>query len=125
MIPLRIYWIILLIGTSLPSDHLSSILELSDKLKHFVAYLVLAFLLSLNLHFQEKWKGLAVFNLTYTFIICTGYGVFDELHQILVPNRSAEFLDWVADLLGSVMGLFIAFIFLKFIKNNRHSFETN
>ncbi len=125
VIPLILYWIILFIGTSMPSDHLSSFLEFGDKIKHFIAYLVLAFLLSLNLHFQEKWKGVAVYYLIYAFIICTSYGVLDELHQILVPNRSAEFLDWVADLLGSSTGLILAYVFLKFIKNIKPNFETN
>jgi VanZ family protein len=125
VIPLILYWIILFIGTSMPSDHLSSFLEFGDKIKHFIAYLVLAFLLSLNLHFQEKWKGVAVYYLIYAFIICTSYGVLDELHQILVPNRSAEFLDWVADLLGSSTGLILAYVFLKFIKNIKPNCETN
>jgi VanZ family protein len=125
LIPLILYWIILFIGTSMPSDNLSSFLEFGDKVKHFTAYLILAFLLGLNLHFQEKWKGVAVNYLIYTFIICTTYGVLDELHQILVPNRSAEFLDWVADLLGSTTGLFFSYVFLKFIKKNKQNFETN
>lgn len=125
VIPLILYWIILFIGTSMPSDELSSFLTFSDKLKHFIAYMGLAFLLSLNLHFQEKWKNLAVYAFVYTFIICTSYGVFDELHQILVPNRSAEFLDWVADLFGSCTGLIISFFFLKFLKKNDQIAETN
>lgn len=109
----------------MPSDELSSFLTFSDKLKHFIAYMGLAFLLSLNLHFQEKWKNLAVYAFVYTFIICTSYGVFDELHQILVPNRSAEFLDWVADLFGSSTGLFLSYFFLKFLKKSKQNAETN
>jgi len=125
LIPLLVYWLILFIGTSLPSDHLSSVLELSDKLKHFIAYLILAFLLSLNLYFQEKWKGMAVYYSISALLICLVYGALDELHQILVPNRSAEFYDWLADTLGSGTGILISYLFLKFIKNKSKTFETN
>ena len=125
LIPLILYWIILFLGTTLPSDHLSAIVTIGDKIKHFTAYLVLAFLLSLNLHFQDKWRALAANYLIFTFIICTTYGVLDELHQIFVPNRNAEFYDWVADMLGSSFGVFFAYYFLKFIKNNKARLETN
>ena len=125
LIPLIVYWIFLFIGTSLPSDHLSSVLDLSDKLKHFIAYFVLAFLLSLNFFFQEKWEGIAKYYLLYTLMICTIYGGLDELHQNLVPNRSAEFYDWLADILGSSLGVLLSYFFLKIIKKNKHNLETN
>lgn len=125
LIPLILYWIILFIGTSLPSDNMSNILEISDKLKHFTAYFILAFLVNLNLYFQERWKNLAYSTFFYTLIICAFYGLFDELHQILVPNRSAEFLDWVADVSGSLVGVIFSNFFLRFIKKNKSILETN
>lgn len=124
-IPLIFYWILLFIGTSLPSDQLSTVIEIGDKVKHFLAYFILAILLGLNLHFQDKWENLSKHYLLYTFIICTSYGVFDELHQILVPNRSAEFLDWVADMLGSSFGVILLSFFIKFLKSREVNLETN
>ena len=124
-IPLIFYWLIIFIGTSLPSDELSTILELGDKLKHFLAYFILAILLGLNLHFQDKWKKVSINYLLYTFFICIFYGVLDELHQILVPNRSAEFYDWVADLFGSTMGIILVYFFIKFLKTRNQYLETN
>ncbi|MCW8850824.1 MAG: VanZ family protein [Melioribacteraceae bacterium] len=124
-VPLVFYWLIIFIGTSLPSDELSTIIELGDKIKHFLAYLILAILLGLNLHFQDKWKNVSINYLLYTFIICTFYGVIDELHQIFVPNRSAEFYDWVADLFGSTMGIILVYFFIKFLKTRNHNLETN
>jgi VanZ family protein len=35
------------------------VVDIGDKLKHLLAYLILGFLLSLNLHFQQKWEHLA------------------------------------------------------------------
>ena len=125
LVPLILYWLFIFIGTSLPSDNLSTILEIGDKLKHFIAYFILAILLGLNLHFQDKWKSISINYLIYTFIICTTYGVLDELHQMLVPNRSAEFYDWLADLLGSTMGIILVYFFIKFLKTKNGSLETN
>ena len=124
-IPLIFYWLFIFIGTSLPSDELSTIVEIGDKLKHFLAYFILAILLALNLHFQDKWKNVSINYLVYTFIICTFYGVIDELHQIFVPNRSAEFYDWVADLFGSTMGIILVYFFIKFLKTRSQYLETN
>ena len=48
-------------------------------------------------------------------IIASVYGIFDELHQLLIPGRSAEFLDWLADFFGAMTGVLIArFIYIRF-----------
>ena len=119
LIPLIIYWIIILIGTTIPADSFVDTFEISDKIKHFVAYFGLAILLGLNLHFQEKWKSLSFYYIIATLVICMTYGVLDELHQMFIPNRMAEFLDWVADSLGTITGLFVASVFLKKIMRNK------
>ena len=124
LFPLIAYWILLFIATTIPSDNFSDVLQIGDKLKHFFAYYILAFLLSLNLHFQEKWKKLAVSAFIYSFFITTIYGAVDEIHQILVPNRSAEFLDWVADMLGSLSGVISSLVFIKYLKKRRIQAET-
>lgn len=124
IIPLILYWIILFIGTTLPSDHLSYVVDLSDKLKHFIAYFGLSFLLSLNFHFQEKWKKLALYSFISALVIASVYGMLDEIHQMWVPNRSAEFYDWIADFLGSIIGVLLAFIFVRTIKNKAEFAET-
>lgn len=120
LIPLIIYWIIILIGTTIPADAFVDVVELSDKVEHFVAYFGLAVLLGLNLYFQEKWKKISLYYIVTTLVICLTYGVLDELHQLFVPNRMAEFWDWVADSLGTITGLFVTSIFLqKIIKNKK------
>jgi VanZ family protein len=39
------------------------------------------------------------------------YGISDEIHQSFIPGRTSKFTDTLIDLLG----IFIGFIFLKFI----------
>ncbi len=31
------------------------------------------------------------------------YGAFDEVHQMFVPGRSPDILDWIADTVGAVL----------------------
>jgi VanZ family protein len=124
VIPLVVYWILLFVGTTLPSAKYANFFDISDKIKHFSAYSILAILLGLNLYFQEKWKNVSKFHLNYTFIICGLYGILDELHQLFVPNRSAEVLDWVADIGGTILGIILVRFFIKVMKKNITFVET-
>jgi len=112
-IPLFFYWIVLFIATTIPAPALPDILDFSDKIKHFIAYTGFAFLLSLSLHFQEKYKKFARYFFIYAIIIVAIYGALDEIHQSFVPNRMCEFLDWVADVFGGLAGATISVMFLK------------
>jgi VanZ family protein len=78
--------------------------QVSDKTAHAAAYAVLAVLAA-----RAAGGGLprrvtppiAVIALT----IASGYGAFDEVHQSIVPGRSADIADWYADTAGAVIGL--------------------
>ncbi len=124
VIPLFIYWIILFIGTTMPSPQYVDVFEISDKIKHFTAYFTLAFLLGMNLYFQEKWKALSKYFLSYTFIICVTYGLLDEIHQIFVPNRTCEFYDWLADLSGSLLAVLLLRFTVKILLKSKNINET-
>jgi VanZ family protein len=109
---LTIYWIVLFIGTTLPGQSLPSFGGV-DKVKHFGGYLGLTVLLYITLLFQDKYKALKDHAAGAAFIIIAFYGILDELHQMLVPGRSADVLDWVADVAGVIIGLLFVKIFLK------------
>ena len=78
--------------------------EVSDKTGHFVAYGGLALLsvraVAGGLPRRVTWS-IALLALA----IAGGYGMFDELHQMLVPGRSADIADWFADMTGAVIGI--------------------
>ena len=111
--PLIIYWLILFILTTLPSGSAPDMIKVSDKLKHFSAYGLLAFLLSLTLHFQDKYDYLRQHNFLITVLIIAFYGFIDELHQAFIPGRNCEFLDWIADTLGAIFGVIITNFLIK------------
>jgi VanZ family protein len=112
-LPLIIYWIILFVLTTLPGNEALNI-GVNDKIEHFGAYGVLSAILYLNLLFQEKYPLYKKYPATFTLVVASLYGMVDELHQIFVPGRTADIRDWLADFLGSVLGvLIIKFILIK------------
>ncbi len=97
---LVVYWISLFYGTHMPLPP-GLLPGHSDKVIHFTSYAGLAALL-MSLRATRgiyPWSSV----LARGFILAV-YGVFDELTQLFV-NRSADFYDWCADLVGSTAGL--------------------
>ena len=114
-IPLIIYWIILFILTTLPGQ-MAVTLDVSDKIEHFGAYGLLSVFLYLNLSFQNRFKIFKKFPGTFTVVIASFYGLIDELHQLLVPGRSADVLDWLADFSGSLVAVLITGYLIRRIR---------
>ena len=89
----------------------------SDKIEHFGAYGLLSVFLFLSLKLQERFSFLNNYAATFTVLIASIYGMIDEFHQLLVPGRSTEFMDWLADFSGSVLAVLITrYIFKKLSK---------
>ena len=112
-LPLIFYWIVLFTLTTLPTSSLPSV-GLSDKLEHILAYFGLSFLLYLTLFFQKKSfffkKNAALITLSIIIL----YGILDEVHQLLIPGRSCELYDFLADLLGGIIGIALVKIFTNY-----------
>jgi len=104
--PLVVYWIILFGATTLPAASMPSF-GVVDKVNHLSAYFILAILLFLTLLFQQKIPLAKNRVAAYAFIICSLYGMLDEVHQIFIPGRSAEFLDFLADACGALLGVLL------------------
>lgn len=113
---LIIYWIIILVATSLPSEKVPS-LNVGDKFQHFAAYFVLGVLLNITLMVQDKSKIFREKSHIFTFIIIFVYGIFDELHQSFIPGRFADILDLAADIIGG--GLGILFVYILFNRKSK------
>ncbi len=78
----------------------------SDKLAHFLEYLILAFLFYRGIR-GERWRmGVPA----WLIVVATGLVLagIDEYHQAYVPGRDSNILDWVADMAGVVSGTLIA-----------------
>ena len=111
-IPLAIYWLILFIATSIPVERLPSI-GFTDKINHFIAYFILAILVNLTLIYQRKSRLLFERAPIATIVICLLYGALDEVHQMFVPGRFAETLDWVADAIGAAAAVLLIYFLIN------------
>lgn len=89
-----------------------------DKLYHFIEYAILSVLLTIAFlnappqRFPKKWIWVTV------AIISILYGASDEIHQAFVPGRFATIADWVADVFGSVAGVYLVYLYCR--KKNEH-----
>jgi VanZ family protein len=92
-------------GSSGPAPRAISSLQVPDYLLHATEYGVLGFLCSRWLLHRTLKTGAVVLLLIPT-VLCTLYGVSDEIHQYFVPERDASVSDALADLSGAALGAF-------------------
>lgn len=115
-LPLAVYWVLLFVLTTIPVDKMPHLFNNQDKVEHFAAYGILAFLLTLTLSFQKKSKLLSSKAFLFSFLFILAYGAIDELHQALIPGRYCDFYDWIADALGGSLGIGLVYLFLSACK---------
>lgn len=73
-----------------------------DKVLHFVAYAVLGACLAFAAHRSSLPMAVAL-------LLGWAYGATDEIHQMFVPGRSPDLLDWLADAAGVATATFLYF----------------
>lgn len=81
----------------------------SDKTMHFAAYMVLTLLMWLSTSFEKKanWKKIRSWLLIGIVVI---YGMFDELSQYFIKNRSVDSYDLISNFLGTAAAMAIVTI---------------
>ena len=121
-IPLGIYWIVLFILTSIPSNSMPSLGGI-DKLEHFAAYTVLSFLIGLAANFQLVFALKQIELYLVAFSIALTYALLDELHQIPIRGRYFDWWDLFANFIGILLGLAILRWFLSVKNINKGEYE--
>ena len=110
--------VIIFVQSNFPSVELPEIEAIStDKLAHIAVYGLLAALCYISLIHQDKFKSLYESPLLFTAIICSIYGISDEFHQYFVPNRDSEVYDWLADVAGAVIMIYL----IKYYLNKKYT----
>ena len=113
--PFWIWTLALLTGTSLPGSAINlPDFQFMDKLMHLTAYTGVGFFLRRSGPYfnSEKWINSPGF---MTLVWGTVIGLLDELHQIFVPGRFAEFADFGADFIGVILGILFYLLVVKWI----------
>ncbi|PAV30797.1 hypothetical protein CIL05_03495 [Virgibacillus profundi] len=67
-------------------------------------------------------RGVALRNLSYLWITLVTSGIAEEYRQYMLPTRSAEFLDAIANMIGVTIGIFIPWLIAYGMKHKTHSF---
>ena len=112
IISLLFYWPLIFILTHIPVPQLVRKAGVSDKSLHFIAFLILVFLLwfAISPDGRVNWRKAAVW---WVFFVVVGYGAFDEWLQQYFVGRSGNVVDFLANLAGTFAGL-VLFAFLTF-----------
>jgi VanZ family protein len=101
---LALYWPTLFVLGHIPVPHIVRRAHMSDKSLHFLAYMILTFLLWSAIRPREKvrWHKALVWCLLAAIAV---YGVCDECLQYFVTDRSVDARDYLADLAGAAAAL--------------------
>ena len=92
---------VILVATSVPSSILPTVsYPMADKVVHFALYGVLGALVARSLDGVRSVKTFLA-----ALAVLVVFGLLDELHQVLMPGRSSDVLDWLADCAGALTGL--------------------
>jgi VanZ family protein len=87
----------------LPTPDIELIHLMIRKLGHFGEYFVLSILVLRALR-QETHHRIARRHIALGLALSALYAISDELHQALVPNRSASIIDVLIDVSGGICG---------------------
>ena len=104
-VPVFLYCLLIYLQSSYPSPETIPDLPYLDKLLHLAAYAILG-VLFFSAFRKQRFKDNIRLAMILSMLLSTLYGLSDELHQSYVPYRNADLMDALADMLGSVGGVY-------------------
>ncbi|WP_117170221.1 VanZ family protein [Paraliobacillus sediminis] len=94
-----------------------------DKQMHLFSYGVISLLVGIVVVIMSKNQTVKQ-RISVAWVVLVTVGTVEEYRQYMIPNRSAEFLDAIANLLGITVGLAVPLLVLYMIKyRNRFVFK--
>lgn len=93
---------LILLFSSLPGTYYPEHQDYINNGVHFLEFGLLAFLLARALQFVYSFSRLGLF--LWTTAVCASFGLLDEVHQFLVPERAFDLMDLLFDTLGAAIG---------------------
>ncbi len=112
-LPTLIWGIIIFVVSSIPSDKIPNIQIFGiDKLLHILTFFIFGIFIYRSIYFSKGTKLSFTKIATYVILIIAIVGILDELYQGLIPGRSTDFFDLVADIIGGILSTYFAKKFL-------------
>lgn len=109
-IPAFFWALLIFIGSSIPGHDIPGSISMASNFLHIAEYAILGVLSARALK-RSSFRFLGWQVMALAFAICVLYGVSDEMHQVIVPGRSVNILDIIADAIGGGIGVSVWFLF--------------
>ena len=74
------------------------------------AHIIIYFFMGVSAYYALKESLGLRKRVLYSFTICYGYAVFDEIHQFFVPGRTSGIIDTFVDAVGFLIAIIICVI---------------
>jgi hypothetical protein len=91
----------------------------ADKLIHFAGFGGIAACMAVLILLMSE-QGEIKQRASVVWITLVTIGIIEEYRQYFVPNRSAEFLDAIANIIGVTIGLAFPVLLFYLVKHSRH-----
>lgn len=101
-IPACAWMAVIFLASAVPGDEIT--IHVWDKFMHLGVYAVLGvcFLLATA---DGRWAQVTVKPAALAVLLSIVYGVTDEFHQSVTPDRTPDVMDVLADTLGALLGV--------------------
>jgi len=116
---LMVYSVVIFIFSSQPEVGVEQFFYGQDKVIHFFAYGVHAFLCMAAL--SDKILLLKLFHYFLALVLSVSYGIFNEIYQYFIPEREFSLGDILANSLGIIS--FLALIYILQNKKRKKIFK--
>jgi VanZ family protein len=93
-------------GSSIPGHY--------GNLAHFAEYAILAILLLRALEIRRRSLPAWISSV----LLASAYGVSDELHQLFVPLRVSDPVDWMRDTVGAAAGVACYLLVVRLVRRH-------
>jgi len=112
-LPFIVYATLVLLVSSLPRLPDPDLgIKFLDKLAHGLEYMIFA-LLGLRAICATKIKYNTTTRYAFFMLFSLAFAALDEWHQIYIPGRQADWLDFLSDSLGLGLGIILFWLFIE------------
>lgn len=108
-LPVALYLVLIFALSSIPGFKMPGYIVFKDKIVHAVEYAGLGWLVHRAV--RGTWPGAGTYpRVVGSLVGIALFGVADEIYQAGTPGRDSSIFDWMADVLGASLGLFLGLL---------------
>ncbi len=113
-LPAILWALVIFTASSIPGTKFPKfILKIDDKVIHISIFLVLGLLVFRALEPRIRKDSFDWLRAVLSTSVVAAYGALDEIHQMFVPGRSADFRDAAADAIGAMLSALILYLLFR------------